>query len=83
MSLSAKHNTHMNITESRKRAVKIMTKETGLAFFCNDKRIGKGRVLEAIKTGLFDGYFYKANYAGKVVNLHFANPGNYLHKIGV
>lgn len=82
--ITAKHSDHMNITESRKHAVKLMTRHTGLAYFLNGSKSPKCRIITAIKSGLFDGYFYQVDWTdSKRVNISSFNANNYLHKIGV
>ena len=86
MSLYKAHQDHTNITEARKHAVKIMTRETGMAYFLKGKKTPKSHVVMAVKAGYFDGFYYQADYANKTVNitanLNCYNLGTHTHKIG-
>ena len=61
MSLSSQHQSHMNIVDSRKAAVKWLAANTGRQIFVAGNRVAKGRVLTSIKRGLLDGYYYSLN----------------------
>ena len=80
MSLSSSHQSHMNITESRRHAVKLMTRETGMQYFLNGEKIGKGKMLTYVNMGYFDGFFYGVNYTHKEVRV--SNLELFHHKIG-
>ena len=74
MSLSAKHSTHMNITESRKAAVKFMTKQKGIAVYVNKSAAPKTRVKKLILMGAL------ADPAQKY--LQFTADPSYFRRIG-
>ena len=85
MYITANHSDHMNITESRNHAVKLMTRRSGMEYFLNGEKVAKGRILTLIKKGIYDGYHFVVMLDMKRVELEY-NPfaGNVLfpHKIG-
>ena len=85
MSLYKSHQTHVNITEARNHAVKLMTRKTGLSFFVVSAKTPKCRVIDAIKRGVYDGWYYSVDFNTKNVYLGFYTskmPSGYTHKIG-
>lgn len=81
MSILSSHQSHMNITESRRHAIKLMTRETGMTFILSNNKTPKSHVVMAIKAGYLDGFFYKVDYDNKTVHIN-VNSNVYLHKIG-
>lgn len=83
-----KHQNHMNIMESRKAAMRYFNKHKGIRVYIGDTRQAKGRVLNAIKSGIFDGYFYGVEMIGstgnseRVIMMTHFNTNNLLRKIG-
>jgi hypothetical protein len=82
MSILSSHQSHMNITESRRHAVKILTRETGMTFMLNNKKTPKSHVVMAIKSGYLDGYFYRADYDNKLARISAWEDADMLHTIG-
>lgn len=86
MHIAAKHQSHMNIVDSRKAAVKKMTRRTGLTFSMNEKKTPKSHVVFAINAGYLDGWFYQVNYDEQTVKImshdnRFLNT-HFVFKIG-
>ena len=69
MRITANSSNHMNIVESRKAAVKKMTRRTGLSYYLNNKRVTKSLTIRMVKTGIFDGYFYTVNFDEETVKI--------------
>ena len=82
MSHYKQYQTHTNIVEARKKAVKILTRATGVAYYVNDNKLPKCRVIAAVKAGYYDGYFYNVEYGTKIASLTSFNANNFMHKIG-
>ena len=86
MHIAAKHQSHMNIVESRKAAVKKMSRRTGMAFYLSDKKTPKNHVVMAIKSGYLDGFFYQVDLEAQTVKILATDsgfPNNlFLFKIG-
>jgi hypothetical protein len=83
MNLTATHSNHMNIVDSRKRAVKFLTKRTGITVYSDSNRVPKARMISAIKKGLFDGYYYSHNKDKGMITLTLHSPFGYTpNKIG-
>lgn len=70
-SLSASHQSHMNIVDSRKHAVKLMMRDKGMTFIVVSAKTPKCRVIDAIKRGVYDGWYYCVNYTDKVIHINY------------
>jgi hypothetical protein len=67
-SLSASHQSHMNVVDSRKQAIKFLNSNKGITVWNVTTRIPKGRMITSIKKGFFDGYYYRQDFdAGKII----------------
>ena len=86
MYISANHQSHMNITESRKAAVKKMTRRTGMAFYLSGNKTPKSHVVMAIRSGYLDGFYYQVDLDAQTVKVLATDAGFqntlFLHKIG-
>jgi hypothetical protein len=82
-SLSANHQSHMNIVDSRKQAIKFITDRKGITVYNGSNRVTKIRMKTAIKKGLFDGYYYSHNKDLGMIIITLNVPSNFPHKIGV
>ena len=69
MRITANTSNHMNIVESRKSALRKMTRRTGLSFFYNGEKLTKSLTIRMVKNGIFDGFFYTVDFDAETVKI--------------